>query len=388
MKRLVTIIILLLAAEFAYSQNEVRDYSSTELFLLTCSSGSKTYSMYGHSAIRLRDTLAGIDEVYNWGVFDFSTPNFTYKFARGRLDYLLGVYSYNTFLRDYFNEERSVISQRINLTDKQIGILKELLIENQLEENRYYRYDFFMDNCATRIRDILEQTLGDELIYPEYDEKDIPSYRERIDEYQGIYFPWLDMGIDLLLGSPADSECGFRESMFLPDYLAKNLSAARVSANSTAYPLLDSPVTILDFDKTIPANLLLLRPWFILSLLSLVLIFATFRIKNTLVQNLFDIVFFTVFMGLSFVMIFTNYLTDHLAMGNNFNMIWLNPLLLFAPVIMFFKKNRLFWQILVASILVFMVVIVFASQSINPAFIPIMVLLLSRCWYRLNSSTR
>lgn len=359
--------------------------SSTEVYLLTCSPGTESYSMYGHSAIRVYDSLSGIDLVYNWGVFDFSTPNFTYKFARGRLDYMLGVYPYERFVKEYFFEERSVVSQKINLTDRQLFKLKELLDDNYREENRYYRYDFFMDNCATRIRDILELTVGNDLIYPVTETGDIPSYRDRIDEYQGGSFVWLDAGIDLLLGSPADNDCGFRESMFLPDYLMENMSATKVKSDSAAYLLLQEPVTVIEFEPPTMEVSLLKRPWLIVSVITLLLLFATFTIRKKIFHNIFDILFFGILFILAFLMIFTNYLTDHQAMGNNFNMVWLNPLLLLTPVIAFMKAPlRWFWRAQIVMVLVFMVLVVFIKQSVNPVFIPVMVLLIARSWYRLN----
>jgi hypothetical protein len=220
---------------------------NTEAYLITCSPGTESYSMYGHSAIRLHDTVSGLDAVYNWGVFDFSTPNFTYKFARGRLDYMLGVYSYKSFLQEYLYENRSVISQKINLSPDQLIKLLSLLDDNMKKENRFYRYDFFMDNCATRIRDILENVVGTDLVYPQEELDKTVTYRMRLDEYQKGKFSWLDVGIDFLLGSPADKPCGFRESMFLPDYLQSNLSEAKVRTENGSISLLGRREVILDF---------------------------------------------------------------------------------------------------------------------------------------------
>ncbi|MCD4769500.1 MAG: DUF4105 domain-containing protein, partial [Bacteroidales bacterium] len=172
-----------LAIAVVLSANAKAQNSSTEVFLLSCSPGTESYSMYGHSALRVIDKSANLDIVYNWGIFDFNTPNFNYVFARGRLNYMLAICSYNSFIREYFNEERSVYSQKVNLSDNDIIKLKIFLNENMLEENRYYRYDFFMDNCATRIRDIFETIFDERLIYPDEPDSDIPTFRGRLDEY-------------------------------------------------------------------------------------------------------------------------------------------------------------------------------------------------------------
>ena len=380
---------------------QLQSAANMEVYLVTCGAGGETYSMYGHSALRITNIENGSDIVYNWGVFDFSTPNFAYKFARGRLDYLLAAYPFSSFLQEYLREERSVVTQKINLTDRDKMELHLLLIENLKPENWSYRYDFFMDNCATRIRDILEAALGDNLIYPDGEaypgtmvsesaipaENSIPSFRDRINEYQQGSLVWMDMGIDLLLGSPADRACGYRESMFLPDYLMSNLSAAKViSGGVGAVPLLEEPVVMLAFDPPSMKNKFFTMPWFLISLAAVVLIILTYRVRNRWLQNGFDTLFFTVLVILSFLMIFTNYLTDHEAMGNNYNIIWLNPLLLAAPVMIFLRPpNRWYWMSQIALTLTFMVVIVIVKQTINPAFIPLMVLLIARSHYRLTS---
>lgn len=385
-----------------YGNESAQLYSSgnMEVYLVTCGAGAETYSMYGHSALRIRNIDSGSDMVYNWGVFDFSTPDFTYKFARGRLDYLLAVYPFSAFLQEYQMEKRSVITQRINLNDKEKMELQMLLNENMKPENRSYRYDFFMDNCATRIRDILEKALGDNLVYPVGEfhneavgsnsmvaaDKNNPSFRERIDDYQQGRLIWLDVGIDLLLGSPADKECGFRESMFLPDFLMSNLSKATVVSGNESGPFLEEPVIVFKFDPPSMKNRVYTMPWFLLSLVAIVLIILTFRVRNRSLQNGFDLLFFIIMAFLAFLMIFTNYLTDHVAMGNNYNIVWLNPLLLAAPVIIFLRPpNKWYWKSQIALTLTFMVVIVIVKQTINPAFIPVIVLLIARSYYRLTT---
>ncbi|MCA1755875.1 MAG: DUF4105 domain-containing protein [Bacteroidales bacterium] len=411
MKRLYSISLILIIALSAASgaepsvkepvSAELQSPSLPEVYLVTCGTGEETYSMYGHSALRIVDRMAGSDLVYNWGVFDFSTPNFAVKFARGRLDYLLASYSYQSFLQEYFREERSVVTQRINLNAEQTERLQLLLAENMKPENINYRYDFFMDNCATRIRDILENALADDLIYPEsvsytgtendkelkaVSDNDIPSFRDRINEYQQGSLVWLDAGIDLLLGSPADENCGFRESMFLPDYLMINMSQAYVNSEEGTVSLLEEAVPAFEFDPPTMENSFYTMPWFLLGVVVIILIILTWRIKEGAFQKIFDVLFFIIMAVLSFLMIFTNYLTDHAAMGSNYNIIWLNPLLLAAPVIMFLRPpNRWFWKSQIALTLTFMVVIVIVNQSINPAWIPVMVLLIARSHYRLTT---
>jgi hypothetical protein len=357
--------------------------STTEVYLLTVDPGSESYTMYGHSALRLYDRSSGTDVVYNWGVFDFSTPNFNYKFAKGRLNYMLAAYSYKNFLNEYGPTNRSVYSQRVYMPEEELLKLKRLLNENLKPENIYYKYDFFRDNCATRIRDIIENVYGDKLVYPDNEEKRKVTFRKRLDEFQkGVL--WMDVGIDLLLGSPADEECDFRESMFLPEYLMKNLSQAMVIDGDKRVMLLGPTEMIFTHERPVYDTGILKQPWFWLSLAFIVIFLFTLFIRNRAIQNAFDMVFWSVLTVLALLMIFLNYITDHESMGQNFNMIWLNPLIPISFYAIYSKyKLYWFWRAQVALAVIFMLVIALINQSINPAFIPVILMLIIRSYYRL-----
>ena len=128
----------------------------TKVSLLTSSPGEDLYAQFGHSAIRITDTLSGQDLVFNYGLFDFNTPGFYVKFIRGKLPYQLGIQRFDAFLNAYIEENRQCRELEINLNEKERLALINFLSVNYLPENREYPYDFFFDNCATRIRDILE----------------------------------------------------------------------------------------------------------------------------------------------------------------------------------------------------------------------------------------
>jgi hypothetical protein len=140
----------------------------TKVSLLTSSPGEDLYAQFGHSAIRITDTLSGQDLVFNYGLFDFNTPGFYLKFIRGKLPYQLGIQRFEPFLNTYIEENRQCRELEINLSEKERLALIHFLSVNYLPENREYPYDFFFDNCATRIRDILEnkfQDLHDQILY-------------------------------------------------------------------------------------------------------------------------------------------------------------------------------------------------------------------------------
>jgi hypothetical protein len=187
-KNLLILALILLAGNihlYAQSNSAIRAY------LLTCAPGTEIYSVYGHSALRIVNIDNGSDVVYNWGVFDFATPHFALKFAKGRLDYMVDDTSLQNFLEEYIYEKRSVYEQKVNLEPEEIQKLLALLEENLKPENIKYRYDFFYDDCSTRIRDLLEKTIGSKLLYPPDEKKGLPTFREKVSKYQKPY-PWLD----------------------------------------------------------------------------------------------------------------------------------------------------------------------------------------------------
>ena len=154
--------------------------NDTLVYLLTCGTGTETYSIYGHSAIRVIYPEKNLDLVYNWGVFDFETPNFAWKFAKGRLDYMLSVESMQSFIQAYFYEKRYVQSQKLNLTNSEISKLISLINENLKPENIKYRYDFFYDDCSTRIRDLIEKSVGEKVLYPPEARGKSPTFRDMV----------------------------------------------------------------------------------------------------------------------------------------------------------------------------------------------------------------
>ena len=149
--------------------------NDTVSYLITCGPGTDTYSIYGHSAIRIFIPEKKSDIVYNWGVFEFDTPNFAWKFAKGRLEYFLDTESFQQFLKGYVYEKRYVHSQKMNLNHDETAKLVSLIAENLKPENVKYRYDFFYDDCSTRIRDLIEKTVGTKLIYPPEEKRMMPS---------------------------------------------------------------------------------------------------------------------------------------------------------------------------------------------------------------------
>ena len=355
-----------------------QENSSAEVYLITCSPGMETYSIYGHSALRIVIPEKKSDMVYNWGVFDFSAPNFAWKFAKGRLDYLLDVYPYNSFLKEYMSEKRSVYIQKINLEPGEIEKLFSLIAENLKPENIKYRYDFFYDDCCTRIRDLLEKSLGEKLLYSPAETKKLPTFRDKVGEYQQS-FSWLDFGINLIMGIPADKKASLRDQMFLPMDLQKGLSQATINRGNKMIPLLQNEETVFEFERPeIKQNILFSPPMVFCVILILITIFSA-KCKGTGINKIVDILLFSLFSVLALMMIFFNFFTDHHQMKWNLNIIWLNPLLILCIVSLIFNKNWEVWFKWVFYLsLIFLLPMIFFPGIFNNALIPLSLIIILR----------
>jgi hypothetical protein len=358
--------------------------NDTTVYLITCDPGTETYSIYGHSALRVAVPSLREDKVYNWGVFDFNTPNFAWKFAKGRLNYKLAADQLYSFLQIYMYESRSVYSQIINLSPAEKKNLLELISENLKPQNVYYRYDFFYDDCSTRIRDLIEKAVGSKLIYPPEDKKNQLSFRQKVGQYQQMY-PWLKMGIDLIMGFPGEKKASFRDRMFLPIDLQANLEQAVISRDSKMIPLLQTPEVILLFEPPEIRQHFYTTPVFIFTLLFILIVFISARLRKSPVIRYVDLILFTLFSALSILMIFFNFFTDHQQMKMNLNIIWFNPFIILALIHLIFRKEGLIWfRITFFLSLIFVPVIFFLPLAFNSSFLPIVLILALRSSARCN----
>lgn len=352
--------------------------NDTLVYLLTCGTGTETYSIYGHSALRVVYPEKKLDLVFNWGVFDFETPNFAWKFAKGRLDYMLVVEPMKSFLQAYYNEGRYVQSQKLNLTSSEISKLINLVNENLKPENVKYRYDFFYDDCSTRIRDIIEKSVGEKLLYPPEARGKSPTFRNMVGKYQDP-FPWLNFGIDLIMGSTSDKAASFRDRMFLPLDMQKGLSESVINRDGKMIPLLQNPDQVLDFDPPAIKQNILMTPAFVFTTLFIIVLIMSAMIKKRNIIKWFDIIIFTLFSVLAGMMIFFNFFTDHVQMKLNLNMIWLNPVIIICLILIIIEKQSLIWFRLLFYILTAFLIFQFAlPQAFNIGILPLLLLLIIR----------
>ncbi len=198
-----------------------------EISLLTCGPGEELYTRYGHTAIRVADPSYDLDVVFNYGIFDFNTEHFYWKFMRGETYYQLGIERWEDFRVGYAYMGRSVVEQVLNLTQAQKQNLFDALVENYQPENRYYLYNFVFDNCATRPYLLIKKAVGDTIV-SDYKGAEGKSYRAFIRHYTRPA-SWANFGINLLFGPKADRAMRGEARLFLPEELMYYMEEARTA---------------------------------------------------------------------------------------------------------------------------------------------------------------
>ena len=373
MKR--TLILTLLLTILLPLRSSAQMADSADVYIVTCAPGTDSYSIYGHTAIRIAIRGTEFDRIYNWGIFDFSTPNFVYRFAKGRLDYLLGAYGYDDFLIEYISEGRSVWSQKLNLTTAEKENLFELINVNLMPENVRYRYDFFFDNCATRVRDIIAAAATDTVIFPVRENK--KSFRQLIDPCQKV-LPWLDLGADMLLGLQADKKATAADEMFLPILLRDNMINTVIIHNGIQEPLV-GPVEIVADMTASPQQS---KPWMPQAVFYLVLalvLVLTFVVKKPRLKKAADFVIYFIYSIIALLLVFTNIFSEHDTL--HFNLLFLGINIFIPPlfVLLFTRRKAIgLSRIAFGVSALWLPVALIAGQGINHAIIPIVLIITVR----------
>ena len=227
--KVATVLLLMLGLSPFSSQAQWYDNLSEEatVSVITISPGLDTYSAFGHSAIRIHDPVEVpvVDLVFNYGTFSFD-DGFYMNFMRGRLNYKLTVAPFYMFKSTYIGSGRGMFEQRLNLNASEVKDVAEYLSWNLQEENSVYSYEFFRDNCASRVIVVLEAALGDKL--NTHCHSDGRTFRDGLGPYiKGS--PWTSFGMDFILGPRADAVMTECEASFIPDDLAKALTRMTVN---------------------------------------------------------------------------------------------------------------------------------------------------------------
>ena len=183
--------------------------------LLSFGQGTPVFERFGHNAIRIADPIIGLDISWNWGMFSFDEPNFLGRFLSGTSHYWVQAFETVPLLAHYQENDRHTVEQVLNLSGAQKLALLRFVRWNELEENKFYPYDYFLDNCSTRVRDALDGVLGGTLKRAWADSMSAHSFRsEALRLTEGA--PFSRLGIDIALGTPADRRMTAWEEMYVP----------------------------------------------------------------------------------------------------------------------------------------------------------------------------
>ncbi|HCV16252.1 MAG TPA: hypothetical protein DF637_07960 [Rikenellaceae bacterium] len=357
---IVTVILLLLSGKITAAE-------TPRISLLTCTPGAELYSTFGHSALRVYNPATGSDLVFNFGLFDFNTPNFYTRFMRGKLEYMLGIQYMDDFLYQYQWEGRGVVEQVLSLDSAQTVKILAKLEYLYMPENRYYLYSFLYKNCTSELRDIIFDITGkDEYSLAKSAGK---TNRDLINEYVG---GWPKFGINILLGSTLDREIDVFQSMFLPDYLFNELT---VAVNGEIPLVSDYRVLLEKSDNTIKSKTfiskikdVLFSPIFVLGLIAAVVGYSLIKKRYKAVE----IGFLSIIGLLGIFISVLIMITDHRELYSNFNLLWCSPIYLFIVIASLLKWRKTEKVLSYASLLFLsLIIIVWISgiQYAEPGFI-------------------
>jgi hypothetical protein len=377
MRRIVLIFALLLLPFAGQAQEQEQRPLSDSAFasVLTCGAGDEFYTSFGHTAIRVCDTTRGLDMVYNYGTFDFDTPHFYWTFARGKLNYCLSRSSFEDFMLEYRYEGRAVWEQRLRLSEQEVNNLYLMLETNYLPEYRYYMYDFFRDNCATRVRDMVRDCLCHDRLSPECRRDTNLSYRNILYQSTEGTLLWWRLAIDMALGVRCDQRCSNYEYMFSPLKMMEQFDTlTRVGSGE---PVAEHAVTLLQETRQQPSRSL--SPTLVFWVLFvMVLCLTLMEWRKGWSLGWMDRVLFIVVSLLSLLALFLWFCTDHYCTKINLNVLWASPLFIYFAI-MLRRSNR--W-VVVAQLVMLLAAMVMTlaplPQQLNAALLPISLLLAVR----------
>ncbi len=346
---------------------------SIRAMLVTCSPGALIYEVYGHTAIRIQNLTDGTDIVYNYGVFDFSSPHFVWRWVRGETDYLLGRYPWSIFCDEYKSRGSTIHLQELNLTQHESTLLAGLLTENSMPKNRVYRYNFFYNNCATMALDKIEQAVSGHIAYQSNDS--IISFRNVIHRFNGKE-PWNQFVIDLAIGAEADAPISERQKAFAPILLMDLIENASIITTDTLVPLVTAETKIYPADPLIfPEHIIYPLQAMILFFL-LILLLCLYDWNRGHLCIILDIVLFGI-QGLAGIVIaFLYFFSSHPATSSNWLLICLNPLpLICLPFMIHNIRHRKLSVFLVWNFLINVIFILSSSKIPQYISLPTLILL-------------
>ena len=326
MRKLCLLPLLLLFGFFTSSRLTAQDSTKAalQISILTCAPGEDVYTAWGHTAIRIIDSAKQTDIVFNFGTFDFNTPNFLLEFVKGNLNYFLSADNFQNFILEYQYYGRSIKEQVLILTDAEKMNWQNALLKNLEGNNRYYLYNFITDNCTTRVKDGFYQFASNQV-----PPSTIKSYRTHVVEapyQQGI--PWIGLGIDVLLGAVSDKAPTAIQAGFLPDLLFDQLAAQTSHIESTQN---------YEFTKTVPVKHT--DPvYYIVGLIILYLFVGRWNARWAVIAaKMIDVSLLFIFGLGGLLLVYMSVFSKHTACHDNFNIAWIHPFYFIALILYFMK---------------------------------------------------
>ncbi|WP_370392092.1 DUF4105 domain-containing protein [uncultured Winogradskyella sp.] len=315
-------LVFFLAMQLGLAQTVVLSKDAT-VAVLTFGPGASLNDAFGHNAFRITDKTRGIDLVYGYGEYDFEAPFFYLKFAQGKLNYMLSRHNFRDIYRYYSRHNRDINEQVLNLTNKEKQELFNYLEHNYKPENRRYLYDFFYDNCATRIRDVAELATESPIEYTIPKDFVPKTFRTLIYEHVDKN-TWGSLGIDLALGSIIDRKASPREHMFLPKYVHDFFATATIGMERS---LVQSSAQLNTAEDREDRLNFLVSPFLILGVLALGILYLTYKDHKNNSRTTWLDMSLAIFTGLVGIILFLLWFaTDHTATGYNYNLLWAFPL--------------------------------------------------------------
>lgn len=372
-----SIIVFLFAFQLSFGQ--YKQLSPTaEISIITAGPGEFLYEGFGHSTIRVQDKNLELDLAYNYGIFDFNAPNFYLNFVKGNLFYKLEKYPFHYFVRSYNQQHRWVKELTLNLNQREKQQFFEYLENNAVPENAVYSYDPFFNNCATKLRDITDSILQENVVFSTTHLTTKESLRELMNK-EISWNSWGSFGINLALGNRLDKIASEKEYMYLPDYVYTGFKNAAVIHNGVREKLIKKEQLILKY-KELSVPVAMLNPFVLFSLLMCIGLWITYSdIKKQQRTKWLDFLLFFSTGLLGALILFLWFFTNHSTAPNNYNFLWA-----FAPnlLIAFYslQKHPKKWfqkyvQFLLLLLLIIPLIWIGNIQLLPISIIPLLILL-------------
>lgn len=382
MKKIILFISLIYSFS-VYSQH-IQLSEKAEISLITAGPGNtELYEAFGHTTVRVFDPLQGIDDAYNYGIFDFDAPNFYLNFVKGNMLYKLAKYPFSRFIYSYKRDNRWINEQILNLTIEEKQQFFAYLENNAKPENATYSYDPYFNNCSTIVKDITKTILKDKLTFNKQPESTTLRSIMNIENPQNT---WGSFGINVALGNILDRKATFEETLYLPDHLSEAFRNATITRNNIENPLIKQERKILDYKELEQKVAAFFNPIVIFSLISIFILFITYKDykKNRRSKWLDFILFFTTGL-IGLLIVFLWFFTSHSTAPNNFNFLWafapnlfVSFYLLKSKLPTWIKKYHLFSLFLLLLLVLFWI---FKIQQFSISIIPILIFLSVRYYY-------